>query len=146
MALEENRTTRDYLYGRLLAIAEKIEEMAMVIAKEKVRTTHASRLMQRFSDHPASTWVTIEKGIHPYQQRLRNNIPPLENAYKRLLDDVFDAFNSDDFMSSDKLTGEYLLGYHCQRKWLWDHKLKKGKWVLKETNEDDEFQTEGDEK
>ena len=146
MALEENRTTRDYLYGRLLAIAEKIEEMAMVIAKEKVRTTHASRLMQRFSDHPASTWVTIEKGIHPYQQRLRNNIPPLENAYKRLLDDVFDAFNSDDFISSDKLTGEYLLGYHCQRKWLWDHKLKEGKWVLKETNEDDEFQTEGDEK
>ncbi len=145
MALEENRTTRDYLYGRLLAIAERIEEMAMVIAKEKVRTTHASRLMQRFSDHPASTWLTIEKGINPYQQRLRNNIPPLESAYKRLLDDVCCAFENDDFVSSDKLKGEYLLGYHCQRKWLRDHKLKEGKWMLKETNENDEVQIEGDE-
>ncbi len=145
MALEENRTTRDYLYGRLLAIAEKIEEMAMIVAKEKVRTTHASRLMQRFSDHPASTWLTIEKGINPYQQRLKNNIPPLESAYKRLLDDVCDAFNRDDFISPDKLTGEYLLGYHCQRKWLRDHKLKEGKWVLKETNENDELQIKGDE-
>ncbi len=145
MALEENRTTRDYLYGRLLAIAEKIEEMAMIVAKEKVRTTHASRLMQRFSDHPASTWLTIEKGINPYQQRLRNNIPPLESAYKRLLDDICDAFESDDFVSLDKLSAEYLLGYHCQRKWLRDHKLKAGKWVIKEIDENEELQTEGDE-
>jgi len=145
MALEENRTTRDYLYGRLLAVAEKIEEMAMVVAKEKVRTTHASRLMQRFSDHPASTWLTIEKGINPYQQRLKNNIPPLENAYKRLLDDVCDAFENDDFITLKKLSAEYLLGYHCQRKWLRDHKLKKGKWVVKETDENDELQTEGEE-
>lgn len=145
MALEENRKSRDYLYGRLLAIAEKIEEMAMVVAKEKVRTTHASRLMQRFSDHPASAWLAIEKGINPYQHRLKNNIPPLEEAYKRLLDDICDAFENDDFISTDKLSGEYLLGYHCQRKWLRDHKLKKGKWVIKETNEVDELQIEGDE-
>lgn len=145
MALEENRTSRGYLYGRLLAIAERIEEMAMFVAKEKVRTTHASRLMQRFSDFPASTWLTIEKGINPYQQRLRNNIPPLEDAYKRLLDDVCDAFESDDFTSSGKLTGEYLLGYHCQRKWLRDHKLEKGKWVLRKTNGNDNLQMEGDE-
>jgi len=144
MALEENRTTRDYLYGRLLAIAEKIEEMAMVVAKEKVRTTHASRLMQRFSDHPASTWLTIEEGINPYQQRLRNNIPPLESAYKRLLDDVCDAFENDDFITPKKLSAEYLLGYHCQRKWLRDHRLKKGKWVIKEADEHDELQIEGD--
>lgn len=145
MALEENRTTRDYLYGRLLAVAEKIEEMAMVVTKEKVRTTHASRLMQRFSDHPASTWLTIEKGINPYQQRLKNKIPPLENAYKRLLDDVCDAFENEDFITPKKLSAEYLLGYHCQRKWLRDHKLKEGKWVLKETNDNDESQIEGDE-
>lgn len=35
MALEENRTTRDYLYGRLLAVAEKIEEVALYVAGEK---------------------------------------------------------------------------------------------------------------
>ncbi|MCU7893194.1 MAG: type I-C CRISPR-associated protein Cas8c/Csd1 [Candidatus Thiodiazotropha sp. (ex Ustalcina ferruginea)] len=144
MSLEENRKSRDYLYGRLLAIAERIEEMAMIVAKEKVRTTHASRLMQRFADHPASTWLTIEKGINPYQQRLRNNIPPLEDAYRQLLDNICAAFEYDDFTSSGKLTGEYLLGYHCQRKWLREHKLKNGEWLMRRSDNDD-LQIEGDE-
>ena len=34
MALETERTDRDYLYGRLLAVAEHIEETALRIAKE----------------------------------------------------------------------------------------------------------------
>ncbi len=33
--------------------------------------------------------------------------------------------------SKDKLSGEYLLGFHCQRKWLREHKLEKGVWVTK---------------
>ncbi|MGB5686944.1 MAG: type I-C CRISPR-associated protein Cas8c/Csd1, partial [Candidatus Electrothrix sp.] len=43
MALEEDRTTRDYLYGRLLAIAERIEEVALNVGGEK-RPTNAARL------------------------------------------------------------------------------------------------------
>ncbi len=85
MSLEEERTSRDYLYGRLLAIAERTEEMAMIVADEKPRTTVASRLMQRFADRPFSTWLNIEKGIVPYQDRLKSNIAPLADAYKRLL-------------------------------------------------------------
>lgn len=144
VGLEQDNHSRDYLYGRLLAIAEQIEEMAMKVAEEKVRPTHASRLMQRFSAHPASTWLSIEEGIIPYQQRLRNKIPPLESAYKRLLDDVHDAFTVNGFISKDKLSEEYLLGYHCQRKWLGEHKLKEGKWVIKGIDENDELQTVGD--
>lgn len=139
MALEESNHSRDYLYGRLLAIAERIEEMAMVVANEKPRTTHASRLMQRFSDQPFSTWKTIEEGINPYQQRLKNNIAPLESAYKRLLDEVCFNFEGNDFINKEKLSGEYLLSYHLQRKWLRDHKLYKGQWVLREAGESDDL-------
>ncbi len=145
VGLEQENNSRHYLYGRLLAIAEQIEEKAISIAKEKKRTTHASRLMQRFSARPAETWLSIEEGINPYQQRLRRNIPPLESAYKKLLDDVCDAFSVSDFTSSDKLSGEYLLGYHCQRKWLKEHRLKDGKWILKNINENDELKLEGEE-
>ena len=139
MALEESNHSRDYLYGRLLAIAERIEEMAMIVAKEKPRTTHASRLMQRFSDQPFSTWKTIEEGINPYQQRLKNNIAPLERAYKCLLDDVCDKFERDDFRDKEKLSGEYLLSYHLQRKWLREHKLQKGQWVLKDPDDGEDL-------
>ena len=131
MALEEDYKSRDYLYGRLLAIAERIEEMAMIVADEKPRTTMASRLMQRFADRPASTWPNIEKGILPYQERLKSNIAPLADAYKRLLDDVTDAFEIEQFRKDNQLNGEYLLGFHSQRKWLREHKLKEGKWVNK---------------
>ena len=65
MGLEEDRKTRDYLYGRLLAIAERIEDVALNVGGES-RPTTAARLMQRFADRPFSTWRNIELGLQPY--------------------------------------------------------------------------------
>lgn len=134
MSLDMQYTGRDYLFGRLLAVAEQIEEMAMIVASEPSRTTHASRLMQRFADRPASTWLNIHKALAPYRQRLRAKRPPLEAAYGKLLDDISSAFMPPDFLSEKRLSGEYLLGFHCQRKWLREHKLEKGVWVAKSEN------------
>lgn len=118
MALEENRATRDYLFGRLLAIAENIERRALHLADEK-RDTNAERLMQRFADHPSSTWVTIYKSLDPYRTRLRANRPSILLERDKLLDAVVGMFAPEDFTSDKKLTGEFLLGYHCQRSALW---------------------------
>jgi len=118
MSLEENRTTRDYLYGRLLAIAENIEQRALHLADEK-RDTHAAKLMQRFADRPCSTWKTIELALAPSRARLRANRPGVLLERERLLDDVAGMFRPEDFTSDQKLSGEFLLGYHCQRAALW---------------------------
>jgi CRISPR-associated protein Csd1 len=114
MSLEEGRNSRDYLFGRLLAIAEKIESYALYLAKEG-RDTTAERLMQRFSDHPASTWRTIELALRPYMQRLQRSRPGYLNNLKCLLDDVISRFKDDDFTRAGRLDAEFLLGYHCQR-------------------------------
>jgi CRISPR-associated protein Csd1 len=114
MSLEEGRNSRDYLFGRLLAIAEKIESYALYLAKEG-RDTTAERLMQRFSDHPASTWRTIELALRPYMQRLQTSRPGYLYNLKCLLDDVISRFKDDDFTRSGRLDAEFLLGYHCQR-------------------------------
>lgn len=114
MALEEDRTTRDYLYGRLLAIAENIEGRSLHISGEK-RDTAAARLMQRFSDRPASTWKTIELALVPAKSRLRSSRAGFLWNMEKLLDDVASAFASEDFTSDRPLSGEFLLGYHCQR-------------------------------
>ena len=53
MALDETRKTRDYLYGRLLAIADRLEEQALYKA-EKGRATNATRYMQQFFAAPLS--------------------------------------------------------------------------------------------
>ena len=33
----------------------------------------------------------------------------------KLHDEIVASFQGDDFMNDSKLTGEFLLGYHCQR-------------------------------
>ena len=114
MYLETNRTSRDYLYGRLLAIAEKMEETAL-FSTEKKRPTNAERYMQRFADNPYATWLIIEKALKPYEMRLCNQRPGFLYKIQNEMDAVMTAFNHDDFISNAKLTGEFLLGYHCQR-------------------------------
>lgn len=114
MALEPERTTRDYLYGRLLAVAERIESVALRIAKEE-RPTNAERLMQRFADHPFSTWNILEKALQPYRQRLRQRRAGFLYNMDTLLNEIQAMFATDDFISDKKLSGEFLLGYHCQR-------------------------------
>jgi CRISPR-associated protein Csd1 len=116
MALEEDRTTRDYLYGRLLALADSIEGYALRQADEK-RNTTAARLMQRFADRPFSTWRNIELALTPYKSRLRASEKGSGFLWKRekLLDEIQCLFLSGDFTSDRALSGEFLLGYHCQR-------------------------------
>jgi CRISPR-associated protein Csd1 len=118
MTLEEERTTRDYLYGRLLAIAERIEETALRISGEE-RPTTAARLMQRFADRPFSTWRNIELSLQPYMQRLQAQRTGFLVNRKKEIDKILGAFSPDDFTSEKALSGEFLLGYHCQRQaWI----------------------------
>lgn len=114
MALERGRRTRDYLYGRLLALAEHLESRALYVGGEK-RATNAEKLMQRFADRPQSTWLILETGLAPHKVRLSAKRPSFLHSVKKEIDDVVDAFETGDFVSDRRLTGEFLLGYHCQR-------------------------------
>ena len=116
MALEEERATRDYLYGRLLALADSIEGFALTQA-ETNRDTTAARLMQRFADRPFSTWRNIELALTPYKSRLKASEKGAGFLWKRekLLDEIQCLFQSDDFTDDRPLSAEFLLGFHGQR-------------------------------
>lgn len=114
MALEPDRNTRDYLFGRLLAIAEHIEQRALYAAGEK-RDTHAAKLMQCFADHPCATWRQIELALNPSRSRLRGRSPGYLHQLEQELDHIVGQFRDGDFTLDSKLSGEFLLGYHCQR-------------------------------
>lgn len=113
MCLDENKKTRDYLYGRLLAIADRLEGQALYKAKEK-RETNAARYMQLFAEHPFKTWRQIELALSPYKARLGG-----AHYFTKLMDEVMCKFVIEDFNSDKALSGEFLLGYHCQRAKLW---------------------------
>lgn len=111
MALDKSRKSRDYLYGRLLAAADCLERFALVTS-EKKRDTNAARLMQRFADRPCSTWKTIELSLSPYKARLGGRA----KKYQNVIDEAMNLFDSVEAFTSEKpLSGEFLLGYHCQR-------------------------------
>lgn len=127
MALDETRTTRDYLYGRLLAIADTLEERALYKAKEK-RATNAARYMQQYSQRPYQTWKQIHEALTPYMIRLGGAY-----YYKNLIAEVINL-NPEALEGNKPLTGEYLLGYYCQRQKLHDKQVDA---ILEETDNAD---------
>ncbi len=134
MALDENYHSRDYLYGRLLAIAERIEDVALSVSGEN-RSTTAARLMQRFADRPFETWRTIELALQPYMQRLRVSRAGFLTNQLKEMDAILALFKHDDFSRKEALSGEFLLAYHCQRQ-----KLR----TKTETEPTDETPSQGD--
>lgn len=111
MAWDNNRKTRDYLFGGLLAAADCLERFALYVS-EKKRDTNAARLMQRYADRPCSTWKIIELALTPYKARLGGRA----RKYTDAIDEVVSKFDPpEDFISDKPLSGEFLLGYHCMR-------------------------------
>lgn len=111
MALDKECKNRDYLYGRLLAVADRIERRTFDKEDDAGRETNADRLMNAFAQHPYQTWKIIEQRIHPYLKKL--NLAE-RNSYKKILDDICELFEMDSFMDNKRLEGVYLLGYHSQ--------------------------------
>ena len=114
MSLDRTYFGRDYLYGRLLALAEKLETTALY-ASGINRSPTADRLMQQFSNRPYSTWLTIYKQLEPYMRQLRVSRPGFLTNIRNEIDEVFCAFDREEYVQDTSLSGEFLLGFHCQR-------------------------------
>jgi len=112
MSLDKNRSTRSYLYGRLLAIANELEGRALYSAKEK-RQTNAMRLMQKFSERPYSTWKIIYEALAPYRSRI-----DYAWYYDNVISEIMEIFDVKDFNDDRRLDGEYILAFYTQTKEL----------------------------
>lgn len=115
--LETQRRDRDYLYGRLLAVVDKIESYARYKqgkTKDDARATNAIRYMTAFSQRPFRTWnMLLTQQLNPYIQQLNG-----AGYYLNLIGDIKDLFESGDFESDTALDGRYLLGFFAQRQEL----------------------------
>ncbi|MBZ9607293.1 type I-C CRISPR-associated protein Cas8c/Csd1 [Clostridium estertheticum] len=134
MALDENQKDRSYIFGRLIAIAQQIEEYALYTAGEK-RDTNAERLMHQFKIHPYKTWGIITDKLKPYMARLGLK----GTSLTELMTKVNAMMPYEEFTSQKKLDDSYILGYYCQRQVFIDEKNKRieesAKKKLQKTNE-----------
>ena len=130
MSLDPQNRSRDYIFGRLLAVAEHLERTALRIANE-TRATNAENYMQRFVMRPFHTWEQLETNLKPYKDRLRKDYPvrisekfvltsPIgflsnrENEINQLIC-VLDDLKQEGCDLDKPLEPEFLLGYHSQK-------------------------------
>ena len=111
MALNHECRDRDYLYGRLLAIAEAVETTALKNINAEGRTTNAHRYFEMFSNRPYRTWGGLYNRLMPYLNRMKSG---QRVYYEKLIGEIMEMFQPDDFKNDAKLQPEFLLAYHCQ--------------------------------
>lgn len=119
MALDLENKSRDYLFGRLLGVAEVLERNELNRRGEK-RATNAMRYLNAFSQHPARVWQTIRRQLHPYQVRQGEKVW----FYNKLIREIEDEMKVED-MNNDALGPKFLLGYSSQIESLYTKKEEK---------------------
>lgn len=112
LSIEHDRTDRDYLYGRLLGAADKLEEYALYKKKNDRVVTAAIRHMQAFAQHPFRTWQTIHGCLNPYIQTVKGSFAFSE------IEAIMDKFESGDYEKDTPLNGSYLIGYYHERAYI----------------------------
>ena len=111
VALDETKTDRSYLFGRLIAVADQMERLTFSPEEKGSRTTNAMRYMEIFSSRPNATWMTLQKKLLPYQRKREM----YGGKERKLISKIGSMFNDDDFLSDRPLDGKFLLGYYCQQ-------------------------------
>ena len=114
MALDETCNDRSYLFGRILACAEKLEQYAVYKTSDEKssRPTNALRYEVAYTMHPAKTLALLRKQLAPYLERLIRS--EKSTFVNELMLQLIDRIPAEQF-NNQSLTELYLLGYASQR-------------------------------
>lgn len=116
VALDVENKSRDYLFGRLLGIAEVMESRILSEQKEN-RATNATRYFNAFANRPARTWLVIRKQLQPYFNRMGKKA----THYQILIQEVEASIRELD-MNNTALSPLFLIGYSSQVQELYKKK------------------------
>lgn len=119
MGFDPNETDRSYLYGCLLAIADKAESDTYDEADKAKRVTNARRYWANFAQRPYQTWQTIEERLRPYLDRSGYRV-----QVEKLIQSVMGKFTPGAFADNSRLDTMYLLGYHHFTAYMYDSHKK----------------------
>lgn len=123
MDLNKESTDRSYLFGRILAVADAIEQKVLHqkgIDSDKNRVTNAIRLWSAYVNHPMTTWQELKTLLLPYELQLSAGYKVF---YQKLLEEIVSKFDESDMgnltKSNRALEPQYLLGFYLQRRELY---------------------------
>ncbi len=114
MSLDRSEMDKNYLYGRLLAVYEAVENTAIYKDEDKSgRETNAIRLQSSYAQHPAVVRRSIEEALIPYFAKLT---PGSKEFYRHEIGQISDLIGID--KGNHPLNELYLVGYWAEREAL----------------------------
>lgn len=108
--LRDDYNDRSYLFGRLMAVADRVERRTFDRVNDANRRTNSEKNMSNLAAMPGRTWNEVAIRLNPYFQKLSL---PERLHYQKLINSITDKFTPEDF-SNKSLTHMYLLGYSAQ--------------------------------
>lgn len=129
--LDRNETDRSYLYGRLLALYERLE--AITYDNDSQRITNAEKLWNSFVNKPVTINFRLRNLLKPYEKKLKSseNKMGLFTMIKKDITQVTDmiAYNYglDSHESNKPLGPNFIFGYEAQMSDLFTKKSDKTK-------------------
>lgn len=120
--LDLNKQSRSYLFGRLLAVYEKLEldtYRNYMIDNANKRTTNAERLWTAYAKMPTRTLLILEEKIKPYKERLKKSNFSAVVYYDNLITEIVNTIETSDKFEQVKnrpLNEDFVLGYYAQKK------------------------------
>lgn len=118
MAIDYSNKDRSYLYGRLLAVADKAESDTYEKEEKGKRVTNARRYWSSFASHPYRTWGIIEEKLRPYLDKLEF----FAVGYEKIIQEIMSKMDYETYTNPKALEPVYLLGYHQQMSELYPPK------------------------
>lgn len=113
VGLDRTCTDRSYLYGRLAAVADKME--ADTFERGEARQTNAKRYMSAMISSPFKTWTYLEERILPYTAKIIKQSPRYYAKYEKELEEIHSLFIIEDYTSRERLDARFFMGFYCQK-------------------------------
>ena len=122
--VDKNNTDRSYLYGRLLAVYERIE--ASTFDKENNRVTNAEKFWTSYTNNPATMMLRLEEKIKTYEKQLRNS-EGKKGLYYKLTSEKHEIVNAlhdhTDKKELNKSLGyDFIFGYYAEINYIFSKK------------------------
>lgn len=129
--LDANEQNRSYLYGRLLAVYEKLELDVLnnrVTDNKDRRATNAERLWSTYTKMPARTLKILEDKVRPYRESLIKSNYNGVKYYDGIITDVMCRLREAGNYEQEKnraLNEDFVFGYYAQRQSFYTKKENK---------------------
>lgn len=139
--LDDNNKDLSYLYGRLLAVYEKLEtDVLYAGSKDKDsgnRSTNAERLWTVYTKTPARTLMILEEKVRPYKERLQKSKPSSYIYYERLISSIINNLYENENFEDQKnkpLSEDFIFGYYSQKQDFYKKKTEETENQITEKN------------